>query len=81
MVEGIIKFSVNDMLNYVKPVYLESIFALVFIIVLVISLAILYHLNKYREHNPVTIIVELVYLFGIISLFFLAFSCVVLYSK
>jgi len=75
-----IAFSISNLLNYIQPVYLEVILTLVFIFVLIFSIIILFHLNKYRDYNPVTILVEILYLLGIIIFFSLSFICVNLYS-
>lgn len=73
-------FSVNDILNYVKPVHLEVVVTLVFLFALIFSIIILFHLNKYKDYSPITILVKSFYLLGIIVLVLLAFICVNIYS-
>jgi hypothetical protein len=65
-------FSINDILNYVKPAYLEVTITIVFFIALGFSIVILFHLNKYKDSNPMISIIKILYLLGIIALFLVA---------
>lgn len=75
-----VAFSINDILDYIQPIHLEVFVTFVFLFALVFSIIILFHLNKYKDYSPITILIKIAYLLGIIILFLLAFTCVNIYS-
>lgn len=80
MLENPIPLSINSILSYIRPIHLEVFITIIFFIVFIFSIIILFHLNKYRDYNPITIFIEILYLLGIIILFSTAFVCVNIYS-
>ncbi len=73
--------SLNSLIDLIEPSHASLVFIIFAIIAILISIAILFHFNKYRHHSLGTIFAELIYLAGIVFLFGLAFIFLVLFSK
>jgi uncharacterized membrane protein len=78
MFQDQVTVSVESILSRIPPFYYGVSFIVVFVIALIASITILFHLNKYREYNPATIKAQLVYVVGIIILFIFAFIFLIL---
>jgi hypothetical protein len=74
-------FSLNNLIDLIEPGHVSLVFMIFSIMAVLLSIAILFHFNKYRHHSLWTIIAELIYLVGIILLFGLAFIFLVLFSR
>lgn len=81
MLENKVNFTIGDIIDQIKPEYLTLIFLITLGISVLISLALVYHFNKYRHHSPGTILAEIIYIAGLLGLLFLAFIFLILYSK
>ncbi len=80
MIQSEVTFSINDILNYVQTPHLAILFLLVFVLTVIFSVAVLWHLNKYKDHSPLTILAELIFVIGIVIFISLAFTFLMLFS-
>jgi len=72
-------FSINNILDFIKPQYVVIFFFLVLFIVIIFISIILFHFKTYREYNPFTIKARSVFLFGLILLFILAIYFLIMF--
>ena len=80
MDNGIVEFTLNDLLNYIKPVHLVLVVLIVLLLAIWFSSAVVFHLNTYREYREKTVFAERTYLSGVTVLFSLAFIFLILFS-
>lgn len=73
--------SFNTLLDLIQPGHMVIVFFVVLISSLIMSLVLLFHFNKYRQHSLGTILAELVYIAGVVILFILAIIFLALFSK
>ncbi len=74
-------FLVNTFLDPVKPGHMALVFMIVFAFAIIMSFILMFHFNKYRHYSFGTILGEVVYIIGLVLLFFLALIFLVLFSK
>lgn len=80
MSDSSINISLGSLLDKVKPLHLGLLFVMAASVSILVSIAVLYHFNKYRNYSPVTILAEIIYVLGIVLLFVIALVYLVLFS-